>query len=750
MAKKPTVTTITSGYASNTQLNANFVALRDGFDNTLSLDGSTPNSMGAALDMNGNDILNGGTIAVADLTVAGLDMNTALNSAVSASAASAVASDVSAVASAASAGASEASAVASAASAALSGDASGTTYTQGGTGSVETTVEAKLRESVSVKDFGAVGDGVTDDTAAFLASAKASSSAGVKLFVPVGTYLISAGINGTTDGVSYLDIEMDHNAVIHFDDTSGGFDWLTDIDELFIKNGSIGRSGNEIAGNYGFIRYTANKTELYIENVDFDGGSVQQHCIYSNDGTGPNKVTALKCDFRNFLHEAFEVYASTEGNTESKFLVDNCYFKNMGSLGSNQTARAILFGSNNSRIDNIVVRNNRIWRVHSAGTGATNGILLYGNSVLVDGNHVEGVYNVGGDDAEGIYVKATNARIVNNYVLNGGNSHDGCINIKGSNWDGGAQEAGYSVIANNCIELTDTTLDVPAITINKSRVICSNNILKDLRTGRAAKTLGYALGVGTSSYVRDVIVQSNIITGFKNFFSNDDVYRSNSIHNVLIKDNICTHADGGVVISTKSDAKIAQTMTFTASTNTISIDGNASEIPYDMYRVGDSITVNATVSNNGTYTVASVSQYSLTVTSGITDETSVANAALTLDIADGLRVTGNVFSFENQGAYGWYHRSGSFKYVQWDNNIFENINRGIRSTVGTHTRFDLRNNIFQSVVDEVYTSISATDVYREANSSGVTGGAGSASAGAQYVEVTVDGVTYKVLHDGTV
>ena len=38
------------------------------------------------------------------------------------------------------------------------------TYTQGGTGASTTTVQTKLRESVSVKDFGAVGDGVTDDT----------------------------------------------------------------------------------------------------------------------------------------------------------------------------------------------------------------------------------------------------------------------------------------------------------------------------------------------------------------------------------------------------------------------------------------------------------------------------------------------------------------------------------------------------------------------------------------------------------
>ena len=37
------------------------------------------------------------------------------------------------------------------------------TYTPAGTGAVSTTVQAKLRESVSVKDFGAVGNGVTND-----------------------------------------------------------------------------------------------------------------------------------------------------------------------------------------------------------------------------------------------------------------------------------------------------------------------------------------------------------------------------------------------------------------------------------------------------------------------------------------------------------------------------------------------------------------------------------------------------------
>ena len=68
MAKKPTLSTIASGYASNTTLNNNFEELRDAFDNTLSLDGSTPNAMGADLDLNGNNI-----IGASGLTVNGTD-----------------------------------------------------------------------------------------------------------------------------------------------------------------------------------------------------------------------------------------------------------------------------------------------------------------------------------------------------------------------------------------------------------------------------------------------------------------------------------------------------------------------------------------------------------------------------------------------------------------------------------------------------------------------------------------------------
>lgn len=70
-------------------------------------------------------------------------------------------------------------------------------YDPAGIGAVATTVQTKLRETVSVKDFGAVGDGVTDDTLAIQAAVDHCVANEKKLFLPAGNYLITSSLNLT-------------------------------------------------------------------------------------------------------------------------------------------------------------------------------------------------------------------------------------------------------------------------------------------------------------------------------------------------------------------------------------------------------------------------------------------------------------------------------------------------------------------------------------------------------------------------
>lgn len=58
MTKKANLTTVTNTSNNTGAINANFERLNAKLDNTLSLDGSTPNAMNADLDMNTNDLLN--------------------------------------------------------------------------------------------------------------------------------------------------------------------------------------------------------------------------------------------------------------------------------------------------------------------------------------------------------------------------------------------------------------------------------------------------------------------------------------------------------------------------------------------------------------------------------------------------------------------------------------------------------------------------------------------------------------------
>lgn len=69
-------------------------------------------------------------------------------------------------------------------------NASSVFVTRLGTGAVQRTVEDVVREELSILDFGAVGDGVTDDTDALVLAIQAAVDEGLPLYFPPGTYMI--------------------------------------------------------------------------------------------------------------------------------------------------------------------------------------------------------------------------------------------------------------------------------------------------------------------------------------------------------------------------------------------------------------------------------------------------------------------------------------------------------------------------------------------------------------------------------
>jgi len=85
-------------------------------------------------------------------------------------------------------------------------------YTPAGTGAVATTMQTKLRESVSVKDFGATGDGTTDDSAAIQAAIDAVAARGSgditrgTVIFPAGTYLIDTQLELNQQSVAFIGI----------------------------------------------------------------------------------------------------------------------------------------------------------------------------------------------------------------------------------------------------------------------------------------------------------------------------------------------------------------------------------------------------------------------------------------------------------------------------------------------------------------------------------------------------------------
>jgi len=133
-------------------------------------------------------------------------------------------------------------------------------FLQAGTGAVARTAQAKMRDVVSVKDFGAVGNGTTDDTAAIQAAINAVGANGEVVF-PEGTYKTTSQLLVSSDRVHLVGAGS-YATKILFAPTANGTCLKISAGASIISQGSV--------KGFTFFSDDSTYTKTALEVVDID------------------------------------------------------------------------------------------------------------------------------------------------------------------------------------------------------------------------------------------------------------------------------------------------------------------------------------------------------------------------------------------------------------------------------------------------------------------------------------------------
>tara|TARA_X000001388_G_scaffold20718_2_gene13735 strand:- start:645 stop:2741 length:2097 start_codon:yes stop_codon:yes gene_type:complete len=213
-----------------------------------------------------------------------------------------------------------------------------TAFTPSGTGATVRTIDSKLEDVVSVKDFGAKGDGTTNDTTAFI---NAINSGATTIFIPEGTYRTGDVVGGT---IRTIEIANKNNITLQ------GANKATTIIKknnsinqqviAFSNNQNIAVKGLTIDGN------SANNTSghgIRLSNVD---GAVIEDVIIQNidvyaiglqDGSNRN-ININRFDLRNIDKDAIDIKEKDNANVSNNIIISNGSILNFGITATDQAA----------------------------------------------------------------------------------------------------------------------------------------------------------------------------------------------------------------------------------------------------------------------------------------------------------------------------------------------------------------------------------------------------------------------------
>ena len=166
-------------------------------------------------------------------------------------------------------------------------------YTQSGTGAVTRTIKDKAREFLSIKDFGGVGDGITNDTAAFNAALAEGSARQVTVDGGQNTFAVS----GTITLPQYVDLRNIKIKQLSPNSATVRTLYASALSHIYMENVSVNKNGNgsggSISDSAGIWISATNNIEL--KNIE----------VYGNDyGNGIAIIDCNNADLTDiYVHD---------------------------------------------------------------------------------------------------------------------------------------------------------------------------------------------------------------------------------------------------------------------------------------------------------------------------------------------------------------------------------------------------------------------------------------------------------------
>jgi hypothetical protein len=338
-------------------------------------------------------------------------------------------------------------------------------FIQAGTSAVATTAQTKMRETISVKDFGAVGDDTHDDTTNIQAAINYANTIGGDVYFPPGIYKITNGltINNSGDILDVYKASMygDSSSSARIHGMAGSYDMLT------ITGGSASTAGVEshqvIRGLFfvkedyvGFCIGGDNLAFLSLEDVScFNGAysfyatdvlsSVFYNCVFRQAtigmraeygggvGSYPNALTMVGCVIGNCRDAGVWIVGGTTFNMFGGSVESN------GIDGSSATKFGVLLnnsgfqGSVSGNFSGVYFENNvgtaDIWLANSAQPAAASisgcSFARISSSYYVTNNIL--VETSGAGVTQSVSVAGCGFKYFNTYVPNSGRKYINAI-----------------------------------------------------------------------------------------------------------------------------------------------------------------------------------------------------------------------------------------------------------------------------------------------------------------------------------